>query len=101
MWSYKSYYHFTFGRMLKRWGLVYVANFVESILIALLFVFSGLSRLSDGALGAAAVKIAYGKVNLPFIQALLRGIGCNWLVCLAVWMALAAWLRLLVSLLSP
>ncbi|UCF99349.1 MAG: formate/nitrite transporter family protein [Spirochaetaceae bacterium] len=80
----------TFGRMLKRWGLVYVANFVGSILIALLFVFSGLWRLSDGALGVAAVKIAYGKVNLPFLQALLRGIGCNWLVCLAVWMALAA-----------
>ena len=80
----------TFGRMLERWGLVYAANFIGSILIALLFVFSGLWRLSDGALGAAAVKIAYGKVNLPFIQALLRGIGCNWLVCLAVWMALAA-----------
>jgi formate/nitrite transporter len=80
----------TFGRMLQRWGLVYVANFIGSILIALLFVFSGLWRLSDGALGAAAVKIAYGKVNLPFVQALLRGIGCNWLVCLAVWMALAA-----------
>jgi formate/nitrite transporter len=80
----------TFGRMLQRWGLVYAANFIGSILIALLFVFSGLWRLSDGALGAAAVKIAYGKVNLPFIQALLRGIGCNWLVCLAVWMALAA-----------
>jgi formate/nitrite transporter len=80
----------TFGRMLERWGLVYVANFIGSILIALLFVFSGLWRLSDGALGAAAVKIAYGKVNLPFIQALLRAVGCNWLVCLAVWMALAA-----------
>jgi formate/nitrite transporter len=80
----------TLGRMLERWGLVYASNFIGSILIALLFVFSGLWRLSDGALGAAAVKIAYGKVNLPFIQALLRGVGCNWLVCLAVWMALAA-----------
>ena len=80
----------TFGRMLERWGLVYVSNFIGSILIALLFVFSGLWHLSDGALGAAAVRIAYGKVNLPFIQALLRGVGCNWLVCLAVWMALAA-----------
>jgi FixJ family two-component response regulator len=44
----------TFGRMLERWGLVYVANFIGSILIALLFVFSGLWRLSDGALGASA-----------------------------------------------
>jgi len=30
------------------------------------------------------------KVSLPFGEALFRGIGCNWLVCLAVWMALSA-----------
>jgi len=80
----------TFGRMMERWALVYAANFIGSILIALLFVFSGLWRLSGGALGEAAVRVAYAKVNLHFIEALLRGIGCNWLVCLAVWMALAA-----------
>jgi len=80
----------TFGSMLKRWLLVYVANFVGSVMLALLFAYSGLGKLSDGALGAAAVRIAYAKVNLPFLQALIRGILCNWLVCLAVWMALAA-----------
>jgi len=42
------------------------------------------------ALGVAAVKIAYNKTALTFGEALWRGIGCNWLVCLAVWMALAA-----------
>jgi formate/nitrite transporter len=78
------------GRMLERWGLVYVANFIGSMLLALLFVFSGLWKTSDGALGAYAVRVAYVKVNLPFTEALLRGIGCNWLVCLAVWMALAS-----------
>jgi formate/nitrite transporter len=80
----------TFGRMLERWGLVYVSNFVGSVLLALLFVFSGLWKTGDAALGQAAVRIAYGKVSLGFLEALLRGIGCNWLVCLAVWMALAA-----------
>jgi formate/nitrite transporter len=78
------------GRMLQRWGLVFAANFVGSAMLALLFVFSGLWKVSDGALGAYAVKIATAKVNLSFIEALLRGIGCNWLVCLAVWMALAS-----------
>ena len=38
----------------------------------------------------AAVKIAYNKISLTFSEALVRGIGCNWLVCLAIWMALAA-----------
>jgi formate/nitrite transporter len=41
-------------------------------------------------MGAAAIKVAYNKVALSFNEALWRGIGCNWLVCLAVWMALAA-----------
>ena len=80
----------TFSTMLKRWGIVFLANFVGSIIIALVFYFSGLWKTGDGALGAAAVKTAYNKVALSFGEALWRGIGCNWLVCLAVWMALAA-----------
>ena len=80
----------TFSTMLKRWGVVYFANFIGSIFLALLFYFSGLWKTGDGALGAAAVKIAFNKTALSFSEALWRGIGCNWLVCLAVWMALAA-----------
>jgi formate/nitrite transporter len=80
----------TFSTMMKRWGIVFLANFIGSILVAVLFYFSGLWKTGDGALGAAAVKIAYNKVALSFSEALWRGIGCNWLVCLAVWMALAA-----------
>ena len=78
------------GRMLERWGLVFGANFIGSMMLALLFVYSGLWKISDGALGAYAVKMASAKVNLSFAEALLRGVGCNWLVCLAVWMALAS-----------
>ena len=80
----------TFSTMLKRWGVVFLANFIGGIIIALVFYFSGLWKTGDGALGVAAVKTAYNKVALSFGEALWRGIGCNWLVCLAVWMALAA-----------
>jgi formate/nitrite transporter len=80
----------TFGKMAKRWSLVFVANFIGSILLALIFYFSGLWKTGDGAVGAVALNIAYKKVSLGFGEALVRGIGCNWLVCLAVWMALAA-----------
>jgi formate/nitrite transporter len=80
----------TFGKMLKRWGLVYVSNFIGSIIIVFLFFLSGLWEAGGGALGAKAVSIAYGKVGLSFVEALTRAIGCNWLVCLAVWMALSA-----------
>jgi formate/nitrite transporter len=80
----------SFKTMMKRWGLVFLANFIGSVLVTLLFFYSGLWKTGDMALGAAAVKIAYSKVHLTFSEALWRGIGCNWLVCLAVWMALAA-----------
>jgi formate/nitrite transporter len=80
----------TFNTMLKRWGIVFLANFIGSMIIVFVFYFSGLWKTGDGALGAAAVKIAYTKTALTFGEALWRGIGCNWLVCLAVWMALAA-----------
>ncbi len=80
----------TWQKVLAKWGLVYTANFIGSILLALLFYFSGLWKTGDGALGAVAVKTAYAKVNLEFSEAFVRAIGCNWMVCLAVWMALAA-----------
>lgn len=80
----------TASKMVKRWMLVFVANFLGAVLITVLFYYSGLWKTGDGALGAAAVKIAFNKINLSFSEALWRGIGCNWLVCLAVWMAMAA-----------
>jgi formate/nitrite transporter len=80
----------SFRTMMLRWSLVFITNFIGAILIVLLFYYSGLWKTGDGALGAAAVKMAYTKVNLSFSEALVRAIGCNWLVCLAVWMALSA-----------
>ena len=79
-----------FGTMLGRWALVYAANFAGSILISLIWVFAGLWKMGGGALGAYALQTAASRVNFSFLEALLRGVGCNWLVCLAVWMALAS-----------
>jgi formate/nitrite transporter len=80
----------SFSRMMGRWGLVYFANFLGALLIAAMFLYSGLWKTGDGALGLAALKLANGKLHLTYTEALWRAIGCNWLVCLAVWMALAA-----------
>ncbi|WDP91816.1 MAG: formate/nitrite transporter family protein [Desulfobacter sp.] len=80
----------TWQKVLAKWGLVYTANFIGSIILALLFYYSGLWKTGGGALGETAVKIAHAKVNLDFGEAFIRAIGCNWMVCLAVWMALAA-----------
>ncbi|WP_136806487.1 formate/nitrite family transporter [Desulfosediminicola flagellatus] len=80
----------TWKNVLAKWTLVYVANFFGAILLALLFYFSGLWKTGDNALGEAAIKIANAKVNLSTGEAFVRAVGCNWMVCLAVWMALAS-----------
>lgn len=79
-----------FAKMLYKWVIVFLANFVGSILLAYLFYQTNLWKMGDSAVGVAALKIASAKVGLTFTEALTRGILCNWLVCLAVWMALAS-----------
>jgi formate/nitrite transporter len=80
----------SFVGLLKNWSVVYIGNFVGSVLLALI-VFGGYYAFRDpGAMGTLALSIASAKVDLTFAEALLRGIGCNWLVCLAVWLAISS-----------
>ncbi len=80
----------SFRRMLWKWVVVYLANFLGAIFIAYLYYNTNLWKAGDMAVGLSALKIANAKVNLTFVEALTRGILCNWLVCLAVWMAIAS-----------
>ncbi|MEA3356695.1 MAG: formate/nitrite transporter family protein [Candidatus Bipolaricaulota bacterium] len=77
-------------RLLRSWGIVYFANLAGSLLLVLLMYWSDLWKADGGLVGAKALSIANGKVNLTFLAAFARGILCNWLVCLAVWMAFSA-----------
>lgn len=77
-------------KMLQKWLIVYLANFIGSVLLAYLYYKTNLWKMGDSAVGVSALKIANGKVGLTFTEALTRGILCNWLVCLAVWMAFAS-----------
>ncbi len=70
--------------------LVYAGNFLGGVLVALLAVASGQMAYSGGLLGAYAIKVAVGKVNITFLQGLSSGMLCNVLVCAAVLMALCA-----------
>lgn len=76
--------------MLKNWFFVYFGNFIGSIFIAYMMYKSGLFSSGDNMLGAVTIKIAAYKVGFTFMQAFFLGIMCNWLVCLAVWMAYGA-----------
>ncbi len=72
------------------WFFVYIANFLGSMVLVYMMYKSTLWTTGGNLNAATALGIAVGKVNLGFEQAFWRGVGCNWLVCLAVWLAVAA-----------
>jgi formate/nitrite transporter len=76
--------------MLRNWFFVYLGNFLGSLVIVLLIFYSGQLDFSNGLLGGFTIKVAVYKTGLSFAKAFFMGILCNWLVCLAVWMASAA-----------
>ncbi|MDR0857998.1 MAG: formate/nitrite transporter family protein [Oscillospiraceae bacterium] len=80
----------TVAGMLKNWIIVYIGNFIGSVLIAALAVYGHTFSLFGGELAANAVSVAAGKANLAFGDAFIRGILCNFLVCIAVWIASGA-----------
>jgi len=76
--------------LLRNWAVVYIGNLVGSLLLACLINYSGLLGSGDGLLGAITIKTALGKCGLDFGKAFVLGILCNWMVCLAIWMATGA-----------
>ncbi|MBN1673925.1 MAG: formate/nitrite transporter family protein [Kiritimatiellae bacterium] len=81
----------SWATLLAKWALVFAANFAGALLLVGIMYGSGLWRAGvDYGVAKKALAIANVKVNLSLPEALLRGIACNWLVCLAVWMAMAA-----------
>lgn len=77
------------AKLLKNWLFVYIGNFIGSMIIVFFILQSGQLNFSNGLLGGFTIKVALYKVSLTFGNAFFMGILCNWLVCLAVWMAFA------------
>ncbi len=76
--------------LLRNWGLVYLANLVGALGCVVLYYLSGALMLGAGAVAATAAAITAGKLDLSFTEAFFRGILCNTLVCLAVWLCFSA-----------
>jgi formate/nitrite transporter len=74
--------------VLRNWALVYVGNAIGALGTVALVVWAGVETLGNGALGATAVDVATAKVGLTVGEAFARGVLCNALVCLAVWLAM-------------
>jgi formate/nitrite transporter len=78
------------GQLFKNWGIVYFTNLVGALLLVLVVFYSQFWALNAYKVGANALLIANAKVNLAFWPAFARGILCNALVCLAVWLCFGA-----------
>ena len=72
----------TMGQLIKSWSASFAGNFVGSVLLAVL-VFYG-NTLSGGG---ASIAVSAAKTSLTFTQAFVRGVLCNWLVTMAVYLA--------------
>jgi nitrite transporter len=70
------------GSIIKLFVFCFVGNLLGSILLAWLVVQGGSLSVEAEAL---IVKVAAMKMSLGAKEAFFRGILCNWLVCLAVW----------------
>jgi len=84
----------TFASMMRNWFYVYLGNFAGTVLLAVIVAWG--SGILDGPLGGTALRIAMSKLtvapeNLDHNMAyFFRAVACNWLVCLAVVMAMSA-----------
>ena len=76
--------------MIRNLTIVYISNFIGAALMAWMINNCGQLNFSDGGAGAFTIKVALGKVGIDPIQAIVSGILCNVLVCLAIFIAATA-----------
>lgn len=67
---------------IRLWIVCLLGNWAGSILVATLFVLSG---LSSGATASFVANVSEAKMTIPLMPLFVRAILCNILVCLAVW----------------
>ncbi len=76
--------------VMRNWIVVATANLAGAVGLALLVWLADHAAMNDGAVARAAMRTAQAKADLPWTTAFFRGALCNVLVCMAVWMAMAA-----------
>jgi formate transporter len=77
----------SFAGLLRNWAVSFLGNFVGALLLVWLVTASG---VLVGPSAATTLALARSKTSLTFSAAFARGVICNWLVCVAVWLASSA-----------
>lgn len=80
----------TWGAMLKNWVIVWLGNLAGALLAVFLVYMAAVPDMNGGNVGATFVSVALGKVTPDWITLFFKGIMCNILVCLAVWIGFSA-----------
>ncbi|UOF91657.1 formate/nitrite transporter family protein [Fodinisporobacter ferrooxydans] len=79
----------SFAKVFINWFWILISNFIGAIFVA--YFFGHVVGLTEaGPFGLKTIAIAKAKLHDDFGQAFVSAIGCNWLVCLAVWLAYGA-----------
>jgi formate/nitrite transporter len=77
------------AELVRNWVIVYAGNAVGALGLVLAVYLAGHGAMNGELVGTQYVRIAAAKSDLPFREAFMKGVLCNLLVCLAVWIALA------------
>ena len=77
----------SWAAVLKNWLVVFFGNFVGALVMVVLVYLSNFQGMNAGAIGTTIVSVAAGKMSPDWLTLFAKGIMCNFLVCLAVWIA--------------
>jgi formate/nitrite transporter len=73
----------------RNWTIIWFGNLVGALGLVFLVYMSHHWAMNNGAVGDAVVKLAVGKITPDFTTIFFKGILCNLLVCLAMWLTYA------------
>lgn len=79
----------TMRELLSNWIISYIGNFVGSVTMVFRIYKTHQWEFFNYMAGGEALLIAHKKVNMSFPAALARGVLCNALICLAVWLCVS------------
>lgn len=79
----------TTRELVRNWVVVYAGNAVGAVGTVALVWASNVDEFAGGAVGEKALAIAESKAALEIPEAIVLGVLCNSLVCLAVWLTMA------------
>jgi formate/nitrite transporter len=82
--------HVRTTEVLRNWIVVFAGNFAGALVTAVIVYDSAQWQMGEQAIGATALRLAIAKVGFSFSEAFFRGMLCNALVCLAVWLCYSA-----------